>query len=93
VSEAVSGTAVEADPSHQCLIAPARTASEMEVCMKQRCTTELFQVGKVAPTDIHEHLLNIDGHQPVDASAVRGGWCISAVVTVTVGHLHRCRLL
>ena len=31
-----------------------RMASDMEVCMKQRCDTEFLHVEKIVPTDIHQ---------------------------------------
>ena len=37
--------------------------------------------GKMAPIDIHQHLLNIYGDQKVDESTVRDGWSVSAVAT------------
>jgi len=46
-------------------------ASDMEVCMKQRCITELLYVEKMAPTDIHRWLLHIYGDETVDVSTVR----------------------
>ena len=30
-----------------------KMASDMEVCMKQRCGTEFLHVEKIVPTDIH----------------------------------------
>ena len=48
-----------------------RVASNMEVCLKQRCGTEFFHAEKMALTDIHWRLLNIYGDQTVDASTVR----------------------
>ena len=48
-----------------------RMISHMEVHMKQRCVTEFVHVEKMAPTDIHQHLLNIPGDQTVDVSRVR----------------------
>ena len=45
-------------------------ASDMEVCMKQRCVTEFLHVEKMSPTDIHGHLLNVSGDQTVDVSTV-----------------------
>ena len=36
-------------------------ASNMEVQMKQRCVIEVLNVEKMAPIDIHQHLLNIYG--------------------------------
>ena len=47
-------------------------ASNMEGRMKQRYVTELLPVKKIAPTDSHQHLLNVYGDQSVDVStAVR----------------------
>ena len=67
-------------------------ASDMEVWVKQRCVTEFSPCRKrTAPIAIHQCVLNISGDQPVDVSTVR--WCISAVVTATVGHLHWCQFL
>ena len=45
-------------------------ASDMEVCMKQRCVTEFLHAEKMAPTDIHLCLLNIYGDQRVDVSTM-----------------------
>ena len=64
-----------------------RMASDMEMSLKQRCVTEFLYAEKITPIDIHQHLLN------VDMSTVRGGWCISAMATATVSHLHWCRFL
>ena len=50
-----------------------RMASDVKVCMKQRCITELPPVEKIAPTDIHQRLLNIYREQTVDISTGRGG--------------------
>ena len=47
---------------------------------------------KMAPTDIHLHLLNSDGDQTMDVSTVRQ-WCISAVVTSTEVCLRWCGYL
>ena len=47
-----------------------KTVSDTEVHMKHRCIIELY-VEKMAPTDIHQCLLNIDGDQTVDVSTVR----------------------
>ena len=33
--------------------------------------TELLHVKKMVPTDINQHMLNVDGNQPVDVSTVR----------------------
>ena len=45
--------------------------SDIEVCMKQRCGTEYLHAEKVAPIDIHQCLLNVYGHQPVNVSTAR----------------------
>lgn len=39
---------------------------------------------QVAHSPAYQRLLNASGDQTVDVSAVRDGWCASAVVTVTV---------
>jgi len=43
-----------------------KMTSDMEVHMKQRCVTEFLHVEKMAPTDVHLHLLNAGGDQTVD---------------------------
>ena len=48
-----------------------KMASDMEVCMKQRCVIEFLQAEKNAPNDIHRHLLNVYGDQTVYVSTVR----------------------
>ena len=48
-----------------------KMASDMEVCMKQRCVIEFLHVEKNAPNDIHRRLLNVYGDQTVDVSTVR----------------------
>ncbi len=53
-----------------------KMASDMEVCMKQRCVTEFLHVEKMAPTDIHRHLLNIYGEQTMDVNTARQ-WVVS----------------
>ena len=76
-----------------------KIASDREACMKQRCVTEFLHEEKMAPTDIHEHLLNTDGDQPVDVGTVRqwvvhfisgdsGSPLVVQILTSTV-----CRLL
>ena len=35
----------------------------MEVCVKQRHTTEFLNAEKITPIDFHGHLLNIYGDQ------------------------------
>jgi len=59
--------------------------------MKQRGVTELCCAEKMAPIDIHQCFPNGCGDQTMGVSTVRGGCCISAVVTV--GHVCWCRLL
>ena len=46
-------------------------ASDMEVCLKQRCVIEFLHVEKITPNDIHRRLLNVYGDQTVDVSTVR----------------------
>ena len=36
-----------------------KMAVDIEVCMKQRCATEILHVEKMASTDIHQCLLNV----------------------------------
>ena len=67
------GVAVEAEPSPHipfCFVAMWQMAAEgqsdkmvsdLEVWMKQRSDTEFLRVEKMAPADIHWHLLNICG--------------------------------
>ena len=50
---------------------PDRRVSDMEVCMKERSVIEFLHEEKMASTDIHQCLLNVDGNQPVDVSTVR----------------------
>jgi len=40
-----------------------KRVSDMEMHMKQRCVIEFLPEEKMAPTDIHWHLLNIYGDQ------------------------------
>ena len=47
-----------------------KTASDMEVCMKQMCVTEFLHVEKMAPTDVHQRLMNVYGDQTMDVSTV-----------------------
>ena len=46
-----------------------KSASDMEAWMKQRCGTELLHAEKMAPFDIHQCLLNINGDQTADVSS------------------------
>ena len=48
-----------------------KTVSVMEMHMKQRCVAEFLYVEKMAPTDVHHHLLDVSGNQSVDVSTVR----------------------
>ena len=48
-----------------------KMVSDVEAGMKQTCVTEFLHVEKVAPIDIHQHLLNVSGDQIVDVSTVR----------------------
>ena len=48
-----------------------KTVPDMDVYTSQRCGTEFLHVEKMAPTDIHQHLLNVSGDQTVDVSTVR----------------------
>ena len=48
-----------------------RMAFEVEVRMEQECGTEFLCTEKIAPTNIHQHLLNIYKVQKVNVSAVR----------------------
>jgi len=43
--------------------------SDMEMCMKQSCGTIFLHAEKMAPTDIHQCLLNIDGNLAVGVSS------------------------
>ena len=40
-----------------------RMASDMEARMKQRCVSEFLQAEKIAPANVHQHLLNVYGNQ------------------------------
>ena len=39
--------------------------SDTKVHMKQRCATEFPDMENIAPTDVHQYLLNIYGYQTV----------------------------
>ena len=45
--------------------------SDVEVCMKQRCVLEFLHMGKMAPSGINRHLLNVFGGRTVDVRTVR----------------------
>ena len=46
-------------------------ASDIEVHTKQMCVIDFLCAEKMAPTDIHQHALNVSGDQTVDMSTVR----------------------
>ena len=48
-----------------------RMASDVEVHMKQSCGIECLRVEKMAPTDIHQCLLNVYGDQTENVSTVK----------------------
>ena len=54
---------------------------------------EFLHVEKMAPSDTHRYLLNVDGDQIAYVSTIGGEWHMLAVVTVTVSHLRWCRIL
>lgn len=77
----------------QQMIAEGRSdkmASDVELGTKKSCVIEFHHVKEMAPVDISWLLLNAFEDQTVEWS---GGWCILAMVTVTVGHLQWCRFL
>ena len=88
--------AVEAEPSHQCCItfcccvtdgssgAVWQMASDMEVCMEQRCESELLHAEKKwnSLAFIDTCWTFMETKQWMRAQW-GGGWCISAVATVT----------
>jgi len=65
-----------------------RMEPDVEVCMKQRSLNSSMQK-KVAPSDIHQCLLNIYGDQTVNASTVRW-WVVhfsSGSSDVNISHI------
>jgi len=48
-----------------------RMVSDVEAHVKQTCVIEFFSTEKMAPSDIHQCLLNVYGDQTVDVSRVR----------------------
>jgi len=46
-------------------------ASDIVLHMKQRCVTEFLHTGRMAPTGIHQCLLNFYGDQAVGVSTVK----------------------
>jgi len=78
----VSGLAVQVEPSHQypitfcCQVTDGsrgalwhNTIWHGSAC-EEKCATEFLHAEKMAPTDIHWHLLNVCRDQPVDLSTV-----------------------
>ena len=57
----------------------------MEEHMEQRYVTEFLHTKKMAPIDIHRHLLNVDRDQAVDVSTVR--WWVVHFRSVNSGSL------
>ena len=47
-----------------------KMASDKEVHMKQRCVIKFLHEEKIAPTDIHQCLLNVSGDETVNVSTV-----------------------
>jgi hypothetical protein len=45
-------------------------ASDTEIRARQRCVTEFLYAERIAPVDIHRHLLNIYQEQTVDVIEV-----------------------
>ena len=48
-----------------------KLASDMEVCIEQSCGIYFLHVEEMAPTGVHQCLLNADGDQTVNVSRVR----------------------
>jgi len=51
-----------------------KIASNMEVHMKQKCVMEFLHMEKMAPTDVHRHLLNAYRDHTVDGCKHSEGW-------------------
>ena len=66
-----------------------RMVSDMELYIKPRGETEFLCAEKMALIDIHCLLWNAYGNSGCEHCEAAGG--VSAVVTATWGHLHRCR--
>ena len=60
-----------------------KMASDMKEHMKQRYGIEFLHVEKMAPTDIHQCLLNTDGDQTVDGRRVMQ-WVVCFVSAATL---------
>ena len=67
--------------------------SDMEVWMKQRCGIEFLHAEKMAPIDIHQHLLNFSEEQTVDVSTVRWWMVRFSSCDSDSDLLHCCRFL
>ena len=67
--------------------------SDMEVWMKQRCGIEFLHAEKMAPIDIHQHLLNFSEEQTVDVSTVRWWMVCFSSCDSDSDLLHCCRFL
>jgi len=59
-----------------------KMVSDMEVHVKQRDGTEFVHEEKMAPTDIHQHLVNVYGDQRWMWAQRGSVWCISAVAAM-----------
>ena len=68
-------------------------ASDMEVCMKQRCVIEFLHEEKKAPVDIYRPLLDVYEGQTVDVSSVRWWMVCFSSGNSNNGYLCWCRLL
>ena len=68
-----------------------RIASDMELCMKQRCVMEFLHAEEMAPIDIHWCLLNVSGDQTVDVSTMR--WWMVHFSSGDSDHPYWCRFL
>lgn len=91
----VGGMAVQAEPSQYpiacccCVTDGSRGAVwQSSICHGSMDEAKVCHwippCGKNGTTDIHQHFLNADGAQTVAVSTVRGGWCVSALLTATV---------
>ena len=67
-----------------------KLASDMEVYINEGCLIESLHTGKMAPTDIHQCLLNISGDQIVDVSTVR--WLLVCFKWNSSGNIELWRL-
>jgi len=78
----VGGMAVKLEPSHQypipcCCVTDGSRGAVWQNGIRHGSVNEvkgwhwILHVEKIAPTDIHRHLLEVSGEQPVDVSRVR----------------------